>query len=144
VVNKIPTYDFDFVDSTWGEQTTGAPLSLKNLLTSSSLSGNRGSIFGYPPFHPLRSEPILCRNVKQRDGVETQTGQVRIDDDVDPNIFRVFLELLYVGYLKSFKGKEELFALADKYQVETLMALCKPTTEQPMNIDDFTKAFLVY
>ena len=52
---------------------------------------------------------------------EVQTGLVHIDDDVDPNIFRVFLKFLYVGDLKSFKGKEQLFALADKYQVYLLI-----------------------
>jgi len=75
---------------------------------------------------------------------EAKTGQVRINDDIDPDIFRSFLEFLYVGELKSFKEKEQLFALADKYQVETLMALCKPTNEQPMDVEDFTKALLAY
>jgi len=73
---------------------------------------------------------------------EAKTGQVRINDDIDTDIFCSFLEFLYVGDLKSFEGKEQLFALADKYQVETLMALCKPTTEQPMDVDDFTRALL--
>ena len=74
---------------------------------------------------------------------EAQTGQVGIED-VDPNIFRTFLEFLYVGEFKPFSEKEQLFALADKYQVETLMALCKPIAEPSVNIDDFTKVFLSY
>ena len=74
---------------------------------------------------------------------EAQTGQVRIED-VDPNIFHSFLEFLYIGTLKSYEEKEQLFALADKYQVETLMNLCQPTVVESVDVDDFTKALLAY
>jgi len=36
----------------------------------------------------------------------------------------------------------KLFAMADKYQVETLMDLWRPATQPALDIDDFTRAFL--
>ena len=59
---------------------------------------------------------------------ESRTGRVLISD-VDPETFTHFLRFLYDGEMGSWDRftKENLFVLADRYEVETLMDLCKPT-----------------
>ncbi len=140
VVNTIPNYDFKFVDSTWEEKIWNATIA-KEFTDVEFLIGDQS--FPAHRFILSARSPVFAAMFNSG-MAEAQTGQVRIDGDVDVNIFRNFLEFLYVGALKSFDGKEELFALADKYQVETLLVLCKPSTEPPMNIDDLTKALLSY
>ena len=72
---------------------------------------------------------------------ELQTGKVQIDD-VDPDTFRCFLEFLYTGMLEASSIiSEKLFKVADKYGVETLMDLCRPTTIQSVSMEDMTRAF---
>ena len=71
---------------------------------------------------------------------EADTGQVRIED-VDPSTFKRFLKFLYTGMLEPSADREEIFVLADKYQVETLMNYCRPATE-PTDVDEFTEVFL--
>jgi len=142
IINLIPNYDFKFVDSSWEEQIWSATIA-KKFTDVEFLIGDQ-SVAAHRFILSARS-PVFVAMFKSG-MAEDRTGQVRIDDDVDVNIFRIFLEFLYVGALKSFDGKEELFALADTYQVETLMALCKPanTEQSTMDVDDFTKALLAH
>ena len=72
---------------------------------------------------------------------EATSGKVFIND-VDPGTFRDFLEFLYTGMVMPSSRNAKLFAVADKYQVETLMDLCRPATQPALDIDDFTRAFL--
>ena len=140
MINTIPNYDFKFVDATWGEQIWSSAIA-KKYTDVEFLVGDQS--FAAHRFILSVRSPVFAAMFNSG-MAEAKTGRVRINDDIDPKIFRSFLEFLYVGDLRSFKGKEQLFALADKYEVETLMALCKPTTEQPMDVDDFTKALLAY
>ena len=79
---------------------------------------------------------------------EAQTGQVQISDS-DPETFALFLRFLYVGKLEnniektvvSGPMKMKLFALADKYQVETLMKICQNPTGST-NLEEKIDAFL--
>ena len=59
---------------------------------------------------------------------EAETGQVRVED-VDPTTFQQFLKFLYTGTFEPSFMDGDLFDVADKYQVETLMELCRPSTE---------------
>jgi len=59
---------------------------------------------------------------------EAVTGRVTIED-VDPTTFKRFLKFIYTGMFKFSALDEELFTVADKYQVETLMELCRPATQ---------------
>jgi len=133
VVNTIPNYDFKFFDSTWKEQIWSAAIAKKFtdvefLIGDQSVAAHRFVLCARSPVFAAMFNSGMA---------EALTRQVRIDDDIDVNIFRTFLEFLYVGVLKSFDEKEKLFALADKYQVETLMALRKLTIKQPEYNDDF-------
>jgi len=73
---------------------------------------------------------------------EARTGQVRIDD-VDPDSFRHFMQFLYTSALVVSADKAKIFAVADRYQVETLMELCRPST-QSLDMGDITAVFLSY
>jgi len=72
---------------------------------------------------------------------EAENGQVRIED-VDPPTFERFLKFLYTGMMESSAMDEKLFAVGDKYQVETLMELCRPATLTPDTDDGIWKALL--
>ena len=81
---------------------------------------------------------------------EAQTGQVLIND-TDPETFGLFLRFLYVGdELEGDEGemviisgpmKKKLFALADKYQVETLMKICQ-TPASSADLEETMNTFL--
>jgi len=58
---------------------------------------------------------------------EAETGQVRIED-VDPTTFQHFLKFLYTGMFEPSCVDRELFTVADKYGVDTMMELCRPAT----------------
>ncbi len=138
VVNTIANYDFKFIDKTWENQIWNAVVNRKFtdvelLVGDQSFPAHRFVLSARSPVFAAMFNSGMA---------ETQTGQVRIED-VDPNIFRLFLEFLYTGPLKSFEETEQLFTLADKYQVETLMTLCQPTDES-VDVEDFTKALLAY
>ncbi len=51
---------------------------------------------------------------------EAETGEVRIED-ADAKTFKNLLRFLYTGTLETSSIDKELFRLADRYQVETLM-----------------------
>ena len=59
---------------------------------------------------------------------EAETGQVCIED-TDSDTFQVFLKFLYTGTFEPSSIDQDLFEVADKYQVETLIEFCRPTTE---------------
>ncbi len=61
---------------------------------------------------------------------EAKSGKVRIEG-VNADTFAQFLRFLYTGSLCDDQHpiKEELFALADKYDVKTLMDILDPSTE---------------
>ena len=62
---------------------------------------------------------------------ESATGRVKIDD-VTPKVFRQFLQFLYTGSLgTSFYNNRQLAYCADKYQVDTLIALCQNSSLRP-------------
>jgi len=68
---------------------------------------------------------------------EARTGTVRIID-VDPDTFYHFFKFLYTGLLTISDDqhlKENLFALADKYDVVTLMNICRPSPEDPVDVE---------
>jgi len=67
---------------------------------------------------------------------EAETGQVRVED-VEPETFQRFLKYLYTGILESSPRDEKLFTVADKYGVETLMELSRPTNTTGDTDDTF-------
>ena len=75
---------------------------------------------------------------------EARTGVVRLSD-VHPHTFTHFLKFLYTGLMPSGdnrKLKTNMFALADRYQVETLMKICRPPLERPVDVEQMMDSFL--
>ena len=75
----------------------------------------------------------------QNDMEEARTNRVKIDD-IEAPIFKEFLYFLYTGKLNS-TNIEELYVVADKYQVETLKSLCAKPAQQ-MDASDLTSLVL--
>ena len=75
---------------------------------------------------------------------EARTGIVRIND-VNPDVFVHFFQFLYTGTLyigDDRQLKKDLFALADRYQVETLINICRPAPEAPVDVEQLMDSFL--
>ena len=80
---------------------------------------------------------------------EARTGQVQIND-ADPESFALFLRFLYVGELEGNEEKivisgpikKKLFALADQYQVETLMKICQ-TPASSADLEETMNSFML-
>ena len=131
-----PSYDFTFVDSFWENQIWDAAVAKKFADVEFLIGGE--SVAAHRFLLAARS-PVFAAMFNS--GMEeTQTGQVRLEDAVNLDTFRHFLHFLYTGMLEASANKEEILVLADKYQVDTLMDLCRSAT-QPIDLDEFTKVF---
>lgn len=139
VVNTITTYDFKFVDTKWEQEIWNAAIERKFtdiefFVEDQSFAAHRFILSARSPVFDAMFKSGMA---------EALTRQVYIED-VDANIFRAFLEFIYTGTLKYFDGKEQLFTLAEKYGVKTLITLCQQPNLQTIGIDDFTKALIAY
>jgi len=112
------------VDSTFGEQLWAAAVNKKMtdvefLVGVEAFGAHRSLLSARSPVFAS----MFASGMK-----ETKTGKVCIED-VDPTTFQQFLKFLYTGTFEPSSMDQDLFEVADKYQVETLMELCRPTTE---------------
>ena len=78
------------------------------------------------------------------DMIEATKGKVEIVD-TEADVFETFLKFLYTGTLEPFSlaSDDRLSALADEYQVETLLALCRsfpPEAEKEEMFELFSKS----
>lgn len=135
--NTVKNYGHKLVDwyckdQLWTASTDGQLTDVELLVGKSTFTAHRALL-------SARS-PVFAAMFKS--GMEeTQTGRVRVDG-VDPTTFRQFLEFLYTGTLSTWADKEKMSVMADRYQVETLVNLCKLFTLSPLDIDQFTEIFL--
>jgi len=136
VAYKVPNFGLTFAESTWTHQLWAAAVDqiltdVEFLIADESISAHRSLLSARSPVFAAMFSARM---------EEARTGQVCIND-VDPDSFRHFLQFLYTGNLVAIADKAKIFAVADKYQVETLMGLCRPST-QPVDIEEITEAFL--
>jgi len=134
--STVANFGLTFADSTWTEQLWVA--AVDKLLTDVEFLIAGESMYAHRFLLSARSSVFAAMFASGME--ETRTGLVRIDD-VDPDSFRHFLQFLYTGTLVPNGDKAKIFAAADKYQVETLMDLCRPST-QSVDIEATTEAFL--
>jgi len=125
------------VDVTWSEQLWGASTNRKMtdvefLVGEEAFGAHRSLISARSPVFAA----MFASGMK-----EAETGQVRIED-VDPATFQRFLKFLYTGMMEMSTVDKELFVVADKYGVETLMELCRPAIQPADTEDGVLKAFL--
>ena len=85
-----------------------------------------GRIFSAHKAIVANRSPVL-QAMFRNDMTESRTNQVKIDD-VNAAVFKRFLRFLYTGRIDTCH--DELFAVADKYQVETLRRLCQLSTNE--------------
>jgi len=111
----------EFVDSDWSEQLWDAAIKRKMtniefLVGEETFDAHRSILSARSPVFAA----MFASGMK-----ETATGQVRIED-VDPDVFQKLLKFLYMGTFEPSPMDRDLFTVADKYQVTTLMELCRP------------------
>lgn len=73
--------------------------------------------------------------------VESVTGKIRIDDGVAPDVFREFLFFLYTGTLQVSANCQSLLKLAEKYQVDTLIHICR-TAIQEIDVEEISTSLI--
>jgi len=124
VINKL-------VDSAWSQQLWASSCNKKMtdvefLVGEETFGAHRSLLSARSPVFAA----MFASGMK-----EAVDGQVRIED-VNPTTFQLFLKFLYTGMFEpSSTDNRELFAVADKYGVETLMELCRPTVNIENIID---------
>lgn len=123
------------VDSTWKEQLWGSPAS-KQLADVDLFVGAKK----FPAHRFLLSlQSSVFSKTFSSDMIEARTGKADIKN-VDPTTFVHFLEFLYSGTLEPSERTAELWALADRYDVKTLMEICRQSP--PVKVDDVINIFL--
>lgn len=132
--STISNFGHKFVDSTWKEQLWAS--AVKKQFTDVEFLVGDESIAAHRTLLSARSPVFAAMFTSGME--ESITGQVRIED-ADYSTFCDFLKFLYTGTLEPSAKKEELLAVADKYQVETLLNVCKLATK--FDIGDITEAF---
>jgi len=119
------------MDSTWNKQL--GVVARKLLADVEILVGD----ISFPAHRSILSSQSPVFEAMFGSGMkESQTGSVRIED-VDSDVFKDFLDYLYTGMLPPSVNNEELFSVADKYQVATLMDHCKN-----VDVEELTDVYL--
>ena len=121
--STAPDFTNKLVDSIFGEQLWAAVVNKKMtdvqfLVGEESFGAHRSLLSARSPVFSA----MFSSGMK-----EAETGQVCIED-VDPDTFKQFLKFLYTGMFEPSSMDSDLFEVADRYQVETLMELCRPAT----------------
>ena len=123
-LGRQPSLNFGYqlVDATWTDQLWKAAKT-KQLTDVEFLVD--GKAFGAHLFIVSARSPVFAA-MFSTDMIEANTGTVTIND-TDPDVFETFLIFLYTGALEPFSLANDyrLRALADKYQVDTLLRLCQ-------------------
>ena len=133
--STIPTFVNKMIDSIWSEDLWNAAVNRKMtdvdfLVGEETFGAHRSLVSARSPVFAA----MFASGMK-----EAATGQVRIED-VDPTTFQQFLKFLYTGIFELSSKDRELFTIADKYGVRTLMELCRPVT-QTIDTEDIIKTF---
>ena len=118
LINTMSNFRHYLVDSSWKEPIRDS--SLNNLLTDAGHLVGERSFSAHRCLLSVRS-PVFAALFNG----PLQEDQERIHD-TDPATFCVILEFLYTGTLVLADRSDQLFVLAEKYEVETLMDLCRP------------------
>jgi len=122
--STIPTFVNKMIDVSWSEQIWAAAVDRKMtdvefVVGEECFGAHRSLLSARSPVFAA----MFASGMK-----EAETGQVRIED-VDPTTFQLFMKFLYTGMFEPSSKDNELFTVADKYGVETLMELCRPATK---------------
>ena len=87
-----------------------------------------GRIFNAHKVIVAARSPVLAA-MFQNDMAEARSNKVRIED-MEADVFENLLYFLYTGKLTLSSDSRELYAAADKYQVDTLKLLCQEISHE--------------
>jgi BTB/POZ domain len=87
----------------------------------------------------VAASPVMAAMFGRENYLEGQSKTARIDD-VDPEVFLQMLRYLYTGVApKMSKYVEDLFAVADKYQISTLKMECEQLMVSSLKVDNVVR-----
>ena len=137
LMGMVANFDRKLMDSTFGAQLWAASnnkqqTDVELLVEEEAFSAHRRLLSASSPIF----EAMFASGME-----EATSGKVYIND-TDPETFRDFLEFVYIVTVVPSSRNAKLFAVTDKYQVETLMGLCQLATQPALVVDEFTRAFL--
>ena len=120
------TFDYQLVDATWTQQLLAA--AQRKQFTDVEFLVD-GKVFAAHRFIVSSRSSVFAAMFSDNGMVENNAGTVTIND-TDPDVFETFLKFLYTGTLEPFSLADDdgLRALADKYQVDTLVSVCQSFT----------------
>jgi len=136
LINTVPNLCNKLSDSIWSEELWASAVNRKMtdvefLVDEETFGAHRSLLSARSPVFAA----MFTSGMK-----EASTGQVSIKD-IDPITFRNFLKFLYTGMLEPLTVNKELFSVADKYRVETLMELCRSATHMAVDMDSIINIF---
>lgn len=119
LTSTIPNFGFKSIDACWGQQLWDAAVN-NSMIDFVFLIGKKS--IGAHRFILSARSPVFAAML-DIGMTESRSGKVRLVD-VHPSTFRHFLQFVYTGMIPPKAiNREEMFRLADKYGVETLMAI---------------------
>jgi len=116
----VTNFGHKLVDSTWKEQLWASAVDQQ--FTDINFIAEGNSFSAHRALLAARSPVFATLFSGLPEG--SHIGELCLDG-VDSTTFRDFLRFIYTGELDQSADKEELLSLAEKYQVATLVALCK-------------------
>ena len=121
--STVPNFINKMIDSNWSEELWAAAVNRKKtdvefFVGEETFGAHRSLLSARSPVFAA----MFSSGMK-----EAECGQVRIED-VDSVVFQSFLKFLYTGMFESSAKDKDLFNVADKYRVETLIELCRSET----------------
>ena len=120
-VDKFISQPMDF---TWSEQLWDAVIYKKMtdvefLVRETTIGAHRSLLSARSPVFAA----MFASGMK-----EAVSGQIQIRD-IDPTTFQHFLKFLYTGMVEPSSLNRNLFTVAERYRVDTLMELCRPSLQ---------------
>lgn len=139
ISNSIDNFHYDMVDTTWARQLWSAAIDRQ--LTDVVIWIGREKFEAHQVILSARS-PIFDAHIKSQIRWNGQTTKPTIlIPDIYAKIAKPFFEFLYTGSL-SVPADENLFSLAQRFQVETLITICKLATRPLPDTDTLTSVLL--
>ena len=132
----VRNYFHQLLDSTWTTHLWSAALNKQ--LTDVEFIVD-GELFSAHRVIVSARSPVLFA-MFHTDMIESKTGRADING-VDPVTFQHFLKFLYTGTVDSVAMSDKLLQVADRYQVETLLDLCK-SVNRKIDIEHLTTTIM--
>jgi len=92
----------------------------------------------------LAAESTVFRAMFETDMKEAKENQVVIDDSIDPAVVQEMISFTYTGQVEGISEiAADLLEIADKYDMDDLMALCENELSATLNIDNAAEILIL-